>query len=144
MKAISQGVAFELFLQTVTLKENKINPDNIYLFRCYHCGTGISKIKGEIVSIVAGHVPSSEITVIIQCHICKENYSFQTLTTNNERKATKLILAPQSNIQTSTFRCILCSCLRFGEIYKWGWGCRCRGNRSSPIFLSLVQKGQPG
>lgn len=107
MKTISRGVEFEILLQTVTLTPNKTSPDNIYLFRCYHCGTGISKIKGNITSIIAGQFPTSEVDVFTQCHICKENYTFKTVKPN-KTAVTKLILTMQPGQTPSDFRCVIC------------------------------------
>lgn len=108
MQAVVRDIHFDILLQTVTLTPNKLYPDTIYLFRCYHCGTGISKIQGDIVSVIAGKVPSTQVAVVTQCHVCKENYTFQTIQVYKKTEAVKLILAPQPGLTTSTFKCVIC------------------------------------
>lgn len=107
MKATNRTVPIEILLQTVALVPNKQDPDNIYLFRCYHCGTGVSKIQGNIASITAGHIPSSEVPVVNQCHMCKENYMFKTFS-SKPAESIKLILVPHFSQSVSIFYCVIC------------------------------------
>lgn len=97
----------EILVQTVVLSSNT-TPEKIELFRCYHCGTGISKIQGDIIAITPGTVPSKDLAVITQCRRCKENYILKTLPDKSEY--IKLILAPTPDniLDKNYFRCIKC------------------------------------
>lgn len=106
VRLIVHNLPTEILLQTVAISSNKLNSDDVILFRCYHCGTGISKVKGKVNKISAGIVPNSDVTVIQQCHICKENYTFQTV--KGTKNDTNLILSPEKDKTVSTFHCIIC------------------------------------
>lgn len=104
MKIIDRSVPSDILLQTVSLSQNDTNPDNVYMFRCYHCGTAISKVKGNVASITPGFVPSDLVIVINQCYSCKENYTFKT--TKAKTGVIKITLAPQLDRTISTFHCV--------------------------------------
>jgi uncharacterized protein with PIN domain len=92
----------------ITLQSIFIAPtsnDESFLFRCYHCGTSIARIKGEVKGIISGFIPM-EIPVISQCLQCKENYTFIPISHNNE--AIELSISPELNKQFSTFMCVKC------------------------------------
>jgi hypothetical protein len=106
MRISIHHVQSEILLQTVTLSKSKTDPDNTYLFRCYHCGTAISRIQGDVVGITAGLIPNSDAIVIHQCYKCKENYVFQTL--NGTSKFTSLTISQEPTKLISTFHCVIC------------------------------------
>lgn len=91
----------ELLLNTVSLSkiENKS-----WLFRCFRCGTSITRVEGELVGISAGWEPTSDVLVISQCHNCHENYTFQTRQTKN--LIAKLTLSLY--LDQSAFLCVIC------------------------------------
>ncbi len=97
----------EILTQTVTLTTNKDKPDNLFLFHCYHCGTGIQRIKGNVVRIGAGITLPQSVMTFQQCHRCKENYTFQ-IVHMKAPTAIKLTLTPQVEGGVSTFHCIIC------------------------------------
>jgi uncharacterized protein with PIN domain len=106
VRIIIHSVPTELLIQTVSIAKDKDNPDNSCLFRCFRCGTPVSRIPGLVVSIVPGLVPTYDVPVIHACYQCHEAYTFQTILSN--RKRTSLILSPQPNTDSSIFRCFLC------------------------------------
>ena len=79
MQATIQNTAVEIPLHSVSLTINKKNPDNIYAFHCYFCGSSVNQIKGNATRISAGLQPSEDVVVIHRCPKCSENYTFQTL-----------------------------------------------------------------
>ena len=97
----------EILLQTVTITDNKKSPDNLVLFHCYHCGTGIQRIKGEVVRINAGITSPQTVMTIQQCHRCKENYTFQVVHAKLPN-VIKVTLTPQTEREVSTFHCVIC------------------------------------
>lgn len=99
-------IVHEIALQTVVVAPNPRNPDNTYLFRCYHCGKAILKIKGDIVGIYAGLVPTHDVITFYECYGCKENYTFQVR--GAPADIIKLILTPYGAEKQSTFNCVIC------------------------------------
>ena len=106
MRIIIHSVPTELLIQTVSLTQDKTNPDNSYLFRCFRCGTPVCRVQGLVVSIVPGLVPTNDVPVIHGCYQCHEAYTFQTILSNKKR--TSLILSPEPTRSTSIFRCFIC------------------------------------
>jgi uncharacterized protein with PIN domain len=94
----------ELLVHTVSVR--RVNQMDIYLFRCYKCGTAVAQFKGEIVRIEPGLLPSDDVPVVSQCFRCKEYYSFQTTTVKKDR--IELRLANNIDSHFTTFRCVLC------------------------------------
>ena len=104
MIVVIDNIPTDISLQTVSLA-----PDNkSLLFRCYHCGTTINRVAGRVVDIAAGIIPSPDITSIIQCHGCKENYTFQSTIEYEPEDLTEITLAPEPFRNVSTFHCIIC------------------------------------
>jgi hypothetical protein len=95
----------DLLVQTVIVTHNIGQTDSL-LFRCYHCGTAISRIDGTVIRIEAGYPPSDYVPVIDQCHNCHENYIFRNGFT--KPTATEIILAPEPGKVLSTFHCMRC------------------------------------
>lgn len=116
MDIIIRTVPSEIYLQTVSITHNKKTPDNMYLFRCYHCGTSIAQIKGDVAGISSGYIPTDQVPVIYSCWKCRENYNFQTIKTKSER--IKLTVVPQVYQDESVFRCVICRniCFHFGSV----------------------------
>lgn len=106
MQTSIKGIPSNTFINTVILSHNRANPDNVYLFRCYKCGTAINQIRGLIWSITAGYTPSTEVATINECHQCKEKYTFQSFTGASSRLETNLILSV--NPPLTTFHCVFC------------------------------------
>lgn len=106
MRIIIHSVTTDLLVQTVSITENKQDPDNSYLFRCIRCGNAISRIKGSIVDIVPELLPTFDVPVIHECPQCHENYIFHTVNTN--RKKTNLILSTDPIRSSTVFRCFVC------------------------------------
>ncbi len=103
MKIVIHNVITELLIQTVFVT----NSDNSYLFRCYHCGTAITRIKGEVVGITAGYIPNNLVPIINQCSQCRENYIFLSVSQPKDNLI-MLTLSPEPNRQLSTFHCVVC------------------------------------
>ena len=106
MRIVIHNIPRELLIQTVSVTQDKENPDNSYLFRCFRCGSPICRVQGLVVNIVPGLVPTYDVPIIHACYQCHESYTFQTILTN--RKRTSLILSPDINHSTSIFRCFIC------------------------------------
>lgn len=104
MVIIVDNIPTDISLQTVSLAKGHQS----ILFRCYHCGTTINRVAGRVVDISAGIVPSSDIVAIIQCHGCKDNYTFQTVFPKEEKKSTSIMLSPEPFRRMSTFHCMIC------------------------------------
>jgi uncharacterized protein with PIN domain len=100
------NVNSDILIQTVTITDNKKNPSNLFLFHCYHCGTGIQRIKGEVTRINAGMINEKDTLSALQCHRCKEHYFFQTV--HAKPSVIKLTLSLQQDREVSTFHCIVC------------------------------------
>lgn len=96
----------ELLLQTVSLIKNRIEPENIYLFRCPYCSssTGV-QIQGNVSHIDAGLVPTEDVVTIHQCKGCKRLYTFQTLP-YTEKRETKITLITGDTM--GMYYCYLC------------------------------------
>ena len=95
----------DILVQTVIVTHNLGQTDSL-LFRCYHCGTTISRIDGTVIKIEAGHPPSDYVQIIDQCHNCHENYIFQNGFT--KPMSAEITLAPEPGKALSTFHCIRC------------------------------------
>jgi uncharacterized protein with PIN domain len=106
MKIIIHSVPTELLVQTILVTKDDISDRDSCLFRCFRCGTPISRIPGLVVDIVPGLVPTNDVSVVHACVQCREAYTFQTILTN--RKRTRLILSTNPNRSTSIFRCFIC------------------------------------
>lgn len=107
MQASIKGVKTDISINTVIITNNRVEPDNIFLLRCYKCGTAIKQIKGLVWSIVAGYIPSMEITTVDQCHNCKENYTTQSFIGVN-RPSVDTTLTLSADPKVNTFHCVIC------------------------------------
>lgn len=101
-----RGNASEVLVQTVTLSKNAKDPFAAYIFHCFHCGKQVNKIQGEVRSIVAGLIPTNEVTSISQCIACGENYTFQSV--KSDRSEIRLILSRLPEDRVSSFHCVIC------------------------------------
>ena len=106
MKVSILDVPSDILLQTVTITDNQQNPSNLFLFHCYHCGTGIQRIKGEVTRINAGMISEKDTLSALQCHRCKEHYFFQTV--HSKPSVIKLTLSPALESEVSNFYCVIC------------------------------------
>jgi hypothetical protein len=95
----------ELLVHTVSVR--RVNQMDIYLFRCYKCGTAVAQFKGEIVRIEPGLLETDEVPTISQCFKCKEYYTFQTLNIERDRIELRLYNDVMASHFT-TFHCVIC------------------------------------
>lgn len=96
----------EILVQTVSLGHNELEPNNLYLFRCPSCSTGVSQIKGVVSKISPGIEPNNDVAVLHQCPKCKKIYVFQTLE-YLDKKNTKVTLVSFPGT-VGIFYCWLC------------------------------------
>jgi len=106
VKASIRNKPTDILLTTVSLTIDKANPDNLIMFRCYHCGTSITQIQGAVTGVFSGLMPTNEVVVINQCSKCHANITFQTLPTPKNPEVTKLKLSYEKGIET--FHCFIC------------------------------------
>lgn len=102
-----KSIAFDtdIYISTVSISVNKKQPDGVWLFRCYRCGTPLVEIRGNVTNISTGLEPTRSAVLIDQCYHCKEYYTYQNRTTDSD--VTKLTLPYYPN-QSMQFMCILC------------------------------------
>lgn len=106
MIIVIHGVPKEILINTVTIKKGETN--NTELFRCYKCGTAVSQIRGETISIYPGLEPSTQVPVISRCFKCGENYVFQSNHFGSS-DIIKLSLSHDVSLHDyTTFHCIKC------------------------------------
>lgn len=106
MKAIIRDRADDILLSTVALGLSEQNPENVYLIRCYRCGSALSQVKGEVIGIFAGLVPTEHAVVIQQCFKCKQNYTFQASPGLKPSGTISLTLVAEPGV--NTFHCLIC------------------------------------
>lgn len=96
----------ELLVQTVSLVRNDEDLDNLYLFRCPYCSTGVAQIQGLVAKISAGNEPGEEVAVLHECPKCKRIYTFQTLAYLNKKYAKITLISIPKTI--GIFYCWIC------------------------------------
>jgi hypothetical protein len=111
MLIIIRDTQSEILTQSVSVKHNDKNIDNVYLFRCYYCGTPISQIKGDVKRIYPEEPDDEQVAVIKQCPKCNYRYTFKTRDyLKNDRIELNLY---HDNIRghISPFHCVICRSL---------------------------------
>lgn len=108
MEVTIRNIPKEILVQTVSVRHNKEESENLYLFHCYRCGTGISQIKGEVMRISAGVEPSEDVPVIDQCYRCKEYYTFQTKNFLQYKRIRLTVSHTLLDRPYTTFHCVIC------------------------------------
>lgn len=118
MKATIRNIPdIEILVHTVSVK--KTTSENVYLFRCYRCGTSISQVKGEITRIFPGLEPSDEVPVISQCFKCHWHYTFQTKNFVVKPYIELGIVHEVGFNDYTTFHCVICRSKLLNYNQQW-------------------------
>lgn len=134
----STGILSELPINTVIVALDHDHPEHTMMFHCYKCAQTISQIRGTVIGMVPGLIPSNQVPIVERCRGCKEMYVFQTHQKHPPIKIHLTLVAPRT---PSLMHCLVCRSpmqIYSATHHPSGFVCTCGALYALDDVLSLL------